>query len=345
MKRILSILCFIFIFSIFCTSLSAANPVDPDRPSSLTLHYQNGGQGIEGLEIRIFRIADVHPSLTYALTETFRNYPVNIYKVTSQTEWRNIASTLSAYIDADAISPSYTCFTDSNGTAVFTNIVPGMYLTLGVRSEAPEKVVIFETFITLVPYPNDNGDHDYDVVAYPKSESYIPEKEDVEYRVMKLWSDSGNEDKRPSHVTVDVFKDGIYQFSQTLSSKNYWEFRWTAPDDGSNWQAVERDVPDNYTVTVSKRSNSIMIINSYVEGFPEDPDDPDTPPDDPDEPPVDPDDPVEPPVDPDDPDDPHDPDTPDSPGTSDKYGLWSCIALFSFIAGVATLIKTKRALR
>jgi hypothetical protein len=177
---------------------------------------------------------------------------------------------MEAYIDADGIAPTYSSTTDANGTVAFTNIVPGMYLTLGVRSETPEKVVIFETFITVVPYPNNDGDHNYDVVSYPKSESYIPEKEEVEYRVMKLWSDSGNENKRPRSVTVDVFKDGVYQFSETLSSKNYWEFRWTAPDDGSQWQAVERNVSGAYSVTTVTDGTTIIITNAHP-GEPEPP--------------------------------------------------------------------------
>lgn len=271
MKKTITAFCICLILALFISQAAyAATPIDPERTSSLTLQYRYGENCFEGLQIQTFRVAEVFADGTYALCGDFRDYPVNIYGITSQGEWNTIASTLAAYAAADQLQPACTAMTDETGTVAFTDILPGMYLTLAVKVETQARITQFESFLTVVPYPSEDGDHNYDVTAYPKCSVHTPEPGELEYKVVKQWKDDGNTAKRPEYVEVDILKDGVVAFTQKLSSDNHWSYSWTAPDDGSKWQAVERNVPADYTVTVVENGNTIIITNVY-EGEPIDP--------------------------------------------------------------------------
>ena len=271
MKKVISLLlCLFLIYAVVPLGVYAITPIDPARLSSLTLQYVHNGNYFEGLEVKSYRIAEVHENGTYDLTGVFSEYPVKIYEVTSQAEWRKIASTLASYAVADPIEPTCTAVTDENGIVSFTDILPGMYLTLAVTASDESEITVFENFLTVVPHPSDDGNHNYDVTAYPKCESYVPGDE-TEYKVVKLWKDSGYTDQRPASVTVDILKNGILQSSEILSAENNWSFRWTAENDGSTWQAIERDIPSDYTVTVTKDQNTFVITNCIIHEVPEAP--------------------------------------------------------------------------
>lgn len=271
MKRILSIfLCVLILAVAVSTSVCATTPIDTTRPSSLTLQYARDGKYFEGLTIRTYRIAEVFADGTYALTGDFASYPVKLYDVTSQSEWRSIATTLAAYAEADGIEPTCVGVTDEWGIVSFTDILPGMYLTISVTSVDGATVTIFETFLTVVPYPSEDGNHNYDVTAIPKSDSYTTGG-DIEYKVIKLWKDEGASDKRPASVTVDILKDGELKFTQVLSPENNWSYTWKTADDGSVWYVVEREVSEDYTVTVTREGNTFIIVNKIIQEIPEAP--------------------------------------------------------------------------
>lgn len=262
MKRILCAL----VAMLLCGALAPvalAAPIDPQRPSSLEICCQFEGEAYQGLTCRIYRVAEVSAEGEYTLTGAFADYPVSLYQVTSQAQWRTIASTLAAYAAADGILADGEAVTDGNGSAMFADLLPGMYLIRPDSAEAEGKTVIFETFLTAVPYPTEDGYHDYDLTVYPKAETHIPQPDPVEYKVVKQWQDEGNVDSRPNSVTVDIYKDGKLEFSQVLSAENNWCYRWTAPDDGSDWQAVERAIPGVYRMTVVKEGSTIVITNIY----------------------------------------------------------------------------------
>lgn len=268
MKRILSfIICTLCVLMLVPFSALAITPIDPARASSLTLQYRHEGTPFEGLEIRTYRIARVYENGTYALTDPFSEYPVHIYDVTSQAEWRQIASTLASYAAADQIVPTCTAKTDGSGTVSFTDILPGMYLTLSVTAVNGDTTVLFENFLTVVPHPAENGEHDYDVIAYPKCESHTSEETDgetdekKEYRVVKLWKDNGYSEERPESVAVEILRDGTWYANVELSEENNWSAHWEAEDDGSVWYAVERGVPADYTVTITEDGGTILITN------------------------------------------------------------------------------------
>ncbi len=241
----------------------AAAPIDTDRESSLTLQYKRGDRYFEGLEIKTYRIADVFEDGTYELCGAFSDYPVNIYGVTSQTEWKKIASTLSAYAAADSIEADCKAVTDETGTVSFEGILPGMYLTAFVRVETDKDVINFESFLTVIPYPEESGDYNYDVKAFPKCDGYEIKPGKAEYKVVKQWKNDTAKESRPEYVEIDIIKDGMLESTQKLSAENNWSYSWTCVDDNSKWQAVERNVPKDYTVAIEENGNTIIVTNTY----------------------------------------------------------------------------------
>lgn len=273
MKKIISLIsvCLIlFPLILSGENAYAINPIDVYKPCSLTVEYGYSGEFFEGEEISTYRIADVYEDGTYSLTKEFSGYYVNIYGITSQAEWKKIASTLASYIAADSIEPTYKTTTDKNGCAIFENIEAGMYLTLETKVTSGETIITFENFLTAVPSPKDESDHLYDVFARPKYSAYTPTKKELDYKIVKQWKDEGNIDNRPENVEIDILKDGVVQSSVVLNTDNNWSYSWKCEDDGSTWQAVERNISEDYFVSVDYNGTTIIVTNFCFEA-PENP--------------------------------------------------------------------------
>ncbi len=265
MKKLICVLmlCVTLALSLSALTVNAIEPIEPDKACSLTLNYRHDGVNISGLEIKTYRVAEVYENGTFALIGDFANYPVNIYGIDSQAEWKSVADTLSAYAVSDNLKPLTSKTTDENGTVSLENIQTGIYLTLSVRRESESQILIFESFLTVLPMFGDDAEHNYNITAYPKAEAFTPTPDEIEFKVVKKWRDSANAQNRPESITVMIIRDGVYQSTQILSEDNNWSYFWTAPNDGSDWQVIERDVPEGYSVTVSENTASIIITNTY----------------------------------------------------------------------------------
>ncbi len=272
MKRTFLAICFCIavLCAVVLTPITAsAATVETEKLSSLTVTYKDGDAAFSGLIIKTYRIADVSEDGNYTLCGDFKNYPVSLYGVRSQAEWQSIAYTLASYAVSDGLQPTITEATDENGTVKYEGLYPGMYLTLSVKNENAEQVTAFESFLTAIPMPTDDGTYNYDVTAYPKSTKHTPTAEEISHKVIKQWKDGAGE--RPSEIKVDIYKDGKLQETVTLSGKNNWMYEWTATDDSSDWSAVERDVPAGYKVTVTEQGNTVILTNIYLDGVSEPP--------------------------------------------------------------------------
>lgn len=234
-------------------------PVETEYPCSITLHYGKGDAAFSELEIHAYRIASVTSYGYFELVSPFSGYPVNIHDIHSQTEWKAVAQTLSAYIAADQITPTQTKSTSENGTVIFSELQTGMYLVTGVRAENENAVYQFEPCILLLPTPQENGSHNYDVEAKPKCSEYT---EKTEYTVRKIWKDQGSAKKRPGSISVEIYKDSVLQDTVTLNKENNWTHSWKAAPDGAIWSVVETDVPSAYKVTITSGSNIFTITNA-----------------------------------------------------------------------------------
>ena len=237
----------------------AVSLLETARPCSLTLHYAQEGIGFPELQVRIYRVAEAFADGTFELISPFSGYPVNIHGITSQTEWKNVAATLSSYIAADQLEPTYTQTTDANGTVAFAGLETGLYLVCGTVARHENGTYLFGDFMVYLPTPGEGGELNYDVEAYPKCVHYTPP---TEYKVVKLWKDAGSTEGRPVSVTVDILKDGIVQETQVLSEENNWTYTWKVPDGEGIWTVVEKDVPQDYTVAISFHETTFVITNT-----------------------------------------------------------------------------------
>jgi len=274
-KLITLLLCAVVLFGTASGFTASAEAFDSSRRGSITLHYtdENGG-GLENLEIAAYRVANVQAGGYFGVLPQFSAYPVNVNNVKSQTEWKNIAETLAGYIAADDLAPYSVYGTDENGIVVMDYMENGLYLILAAYGEKDGTVYAFENFFTILP-SRIGGGWNYDIEAVPKKEKYNGY---LEYRVTKLWQDSENPSARPQSVEIDILRDGVLAETQILNAENNWTYCWQDIDGKGVWTVAERNVPQNYTVTVSKNENVLSVVNRYEKPQPpEKPDKPDNP--------------------------------------------------------------------
>lgn len=251
----------------------AAETVEPGRACSLTLIYSKGELTFPNCEIEIFRVAEQLGDGSCKPVAPFDQYPVRINGITSQKEWQDTANTLTAYVITDWIPPTHSDKTDSNGRVFFQNLQPGLYLVRGVTAENDQGSCRFESCMIFLPTPRSDGSLDYDLEVKPKG-TFTPdpddpdypiepdEQEEVPYKVVKLWKDSGYSAQRPDSVTVEIYKNGILQKTVILNADNNWTYTWNAPVNDDVWMVVERNGAENYTVRITSKGNTFTITNS-----------------------------------------------------------------------------------
>lgn len=261
-KRILSwllltVLCF---FTLCPLRAAAVEAVDPQAEAGLTLYYQKDGYCFSELDICIYRVASVSPDGTFSLLAPFSDYPVNIYGITTQLQWDQVADTLHSRIVADGVAPSHQTKTDTSGSAVFQGLETGLYFVDAVRAENDTATYVFNRFMVYLPTPQPNGSQNYTVEANPKCTHYVPKRQ---YTVTKLWQDAGQGESRPKSVTVDIYKDGSLYETQILSSENNWSYTWkVSGEDTGVWTVAEQNVPEHYKVTVTQKGSVFYITNA-----------------------------------------------------------------------------------
>lgn len=269
-KFITSILCTVLVFSTVCSITALAASFDETRRGSITLHYGDGDEDFEALEIVAYRVARVYSNGSFQFVAPFSDYPININNLKSQSEWKNAADTLASYIIADDVAPYCLMGTDNIGTVIMDSMETGLYLILGVNAEKDGTVYAFDNFFVVLPAFDSNGCN-YDIEVLPKKEKYSGY---LEYRVVKLWQDADNSSNRPHSITVDILCDGVYNETRTLGSHNNWTHNWLDNTGKGVWSVVEKDVPQGYSVTISQKGNVFEVINTYETSSDNEPENP-----------------------------------------------------------------------
>lgn len=263
MKWIVCVLCLVMCVSLLPLGSGARGLMDPTRTADLSLTYDHEEQAFADLSIKIYRIADIEGYGTFTLTGFFADYAISLANIKSQSEWNKVAETAMAYVLADDIAPYATAQTDENGVADFADLPLGLYLVEGVKVETENGYYHFNTFPIVLPGLDAEDEWIYTVDANPKYVFEEKKPEPTNYRVLKLWKDTGFENVRPKEVKINIYKNGEFVESVVLSNGNDWAYAWQAPADGAVWTAVEANVKNGYTVTTEQRDNTFVITNTY----------------------------------------------------------------------------------
>ena len=222
-------------------------------------------------------IQDACRGLAYgesALTGDFQDDPVTL-KQPDQAGWRVLAATLDGYAARDQRKPLATRETDADGQLTFSGLEAGMYLVTWQKHTTGGYTYTPVPFLVSLPGLDGEDNWVYDVTADPKYDrEKVPVQPGaviVDRKVLKVWEDDGAEDARPESITVQLLQNGKVYDTVTLSGKNRWSYAWDGLSKDDTWQVVEADVPEEYTVTVSREGITFVVTNTLTEEIPDEP--------------------------------------------------------------------------
>ena len=254
----------------------AVEPIIPENECSLTVSYCCGETAFSGIQVKLYRIAEVSADFRYTLAQSFAACGLILDGIRTSGEWDVVRSTLEAHILAYNIAPEFTSVTNEDGQVSFESLKTGMYLAIVNQVEQDDLHCRFDSALIALPGLGSDGRWQYQVSVNAKGEVLPPVDPDekIEFKVLKLWKgDEGGSD-RPESVEVEIFRDGISYEKVVLSEEKHWSYTWSAKDDGANWSVVERNVPQGYTMTVEERQSTFVLTNTWTPTYPDDPDKP-----------------------------------------------------------------------
>ena len=275
---ILICLCFrLMSYQVMAASTSdAVEPIIPEKECSLTVSYRYGETAFSGMEVKLYRIAEVSADFKYTLTQPFENSGLILDGIRTAGEWNVVRSTLETHILAYNISAEFTAVTNEDGNASFDALRTGMYLAIVSQVEQQDLHYIFDSALIALPGLEPDGRWQYQASVNAKGEVLPPIDPDEkrELKVLKLWRGDENRNDRPKSIEIEIFCNGTSFETVILSEENNWAYTWPVKDDGSDWMVVERNVPQGYTMTVEERQTTFVLTNTWTPTYPDDPGEP-----------------------------------------------------------------------
>lgn len=290
--------------------LSAAASSFDGSDISLTVRYESDEGFIPGAMVSVYRVADVLPDGTLVPVEELANLPLD-WNIQSAADARELADTIETYLiysaalrdvlyesgasdsaNADELAllaPVDVAITDGNGVATFpceAEILPvGCYLIMAEPSTGAADFYEASSSMLALPYSYESGEVDHSPVVSLKVRGFSLSRT-VSLDVAKSWevgersTATVEADVRPAEVNAVLLCDGVIYDKVALSEDNGWQHSWTGLAAGHQWNVVEEEVPEGYTVSLVKDGTSVTIVNTCTVGEPYEPDvpvKPDTP--------------------------------------------------------------------
>ena len=225
---------------------------------TITLICRRDETVLSGMEWTLYRIG-VRDGSAVKFVAALSGYSMDLGDLSAETV-DTAAKTIEGYVLASGIAPVAQGKTDASGELAFTGLDNGLYLATGKNLTVGNTCYIPSTLLLEVS----NADTGLDYDAYPKFSYTDLSGQERKYTVKKVWIDSDNAyQKRPSDLTIDLYKDDVLSETVILSEDNNWEYAWAAPEDGAEWKAVEREIPEQYSVMIDYNSRQFLIRNTY----------------------------------------------------------------------------------
>ena len=251
----------------------AVEPIIPENECSLTVSYCYGETAFSGIQVKLYRIAEVSADFRYTLAQNFAASGLILDGIRTTGEWDVVRSTLEAHILAYNIAPEFTSVTNEDGQVSFESLKTGMYLAIVNQVEQDDLHYRFDSALIALPGIEQDGRWQYQVSVNAKGEVLPPvdPDEEIGLKVLKLWRGDEGRNDRPKSIEVEIFCDGSSYKTVILSEENHWAYSWSAMDNGSSWTVVERNIPQGYTMTVEERQSTFVLTNTWTPTYPDDP--------------------------------------------------------------------------
>ena len=88
-----------------------------------------------------------------------------------------------------------------------------------------------------------------------------PSDDDTLLTVHKVWNDNNSTD-RPESVTIQLLRNGQAYDEIELNAANQWTYTWNRLDADDDWNVVEAEIPEGYTVAYDTLGNIVHITNT-----------------------------------------------------------------------------------
>lgn len=270
--------------SLLAVPVSAYERINTEQEASISLHYHDAERekDIRGMEIRLYKVADMSDSVRFTVTEDFTD--ASVFRDESFTlenldaeKWAGLADTLTAYValergGEEPIMPAASGVTDEEGKVSFAELEVGLYLLEGDKAVDGSYTYIPARYLLTLPALNAETDQwEYDVLGGNKyTRRYQSDGggkgnddgEKISRNVLKVWEGDESEE-RPQSVTVQLLCNGAVYDTVTLNEENHWKHSWVGLDAEADWQLVEADVPEDYTVLVEQKGNTFVVTNTF----------------------------------------------------------------------------------
>lgn len=261
---------------------------DLDKTTSLEIHYHQRNIDFEGVEFKVYKIADMTETVRFDFVQRFRDYPIDFQDEMTASEWTNMADVLAGYVARDGLKPDYAGVTDKNGEYAVPGLDASLYLVIGgshqreYRTTENGESVLHRVYYHAAPFLVSTPSLDeknvtesqwlYDVGISPKFSA--SEDEYISRRVLKTWDDAGYESQRPGALTFDLIRDNQIQETVELTAADLWRYQWDELDNTHQWCIVEHGA-GNYRVSARQEGVTYVVTNRY--NYPVRPDRPDPP--------------------------------------------------------------------
>lgn len=238
-------------------SVFASERIHPDAKAGITIRYNE-----EGAEFTLYKVADVSSDVIFTPTASFQGYPLKWNGLDAEGQ-RVLAETLDVYVSRDKIPETTKLIMDAEGQAAADNLDTGLYLVIGKPVQNSDSGFTPVPFLVSLPSDGEDGSWDYHPVIDAKRkplDSYLSDV--IQRRVTKNWDDEGQETKRPDTIVVELLKDGAVEETVELNKNNNWSYIWKELSTKYEWKVMEKDVPEDYTVTVVLENKTFTITNT-----------------------------------------------------------------------------------
>jgi len=261
-KIAIALALFVCLMGILPRGAMAAESPDPTKSCTLNLVCSYQLKLLEGMSLRIYRVANGTADTGFSLSGSFASLPVSLVGL-SGSGWSTAAATIEAYIQPNGIAATASGRADATGKVSFTGLTQGLYLVVGDTLKIGRNSNFVEPFLIALPGITQSGAWQYDVTAYPKivdPEEGVPPSFDL--LVMKQWVDAGTNLKRPDQIDIALLRNGVVFDTHTLTSAENWRYTWTNLSNQYIWSAIETTRLADYTVKYQRSTTTLVIVNT-----------------------------------------------------------------------------------